>query len=166
MDTAITLENFDDVLLLLGRMNYSWTNTETLLVHFIAGLAGVDKETAIVIFLTLNTTRARFDLVDRLAKLERVEKGARDEILSFTSEMAEVLKHKNRYNHCLYSFDEGGRNAKTILMRVAETKQGIKFGKPQNLDEDEIGRIKGSIRKIEELNRAAWAIILKHGYPV
>jgi hypothetical protein len=55
-------ENFDDLLLLVGRLTYSWAKTESLLIHLIAGLARVDKETAVVIFLTLNTTRARVDL--------------------------------------------------------------------------------------------------------
>jgi hypothetical protein len=57
--------SFDDFLLKMGRLNYAWTNTESLLIHFIAGLAGCDKETAVIIFLTLNTSRARLDLVER-----------------------------------------------------------------------------------------------------
>jgi hypothetical protein len=166
MDSAVTAENFDELLLLLGRMNYSWTNTETLLIHFIAGLADVDKETAIVIFLTLNTTRARFDLVDRLAKLKRVPNEMRDEILDLTASMKDILKYKNRFNHCLYSFDAEGRQAKTILMRVAETKRDIKFGKSQDLDAAEVERVREAIHKIEALNHAAWAIILKHKFPV
>ena len=80
--------------------------------------------------------------------------------------LKEILKHKNHYNHSLYSFDEDGGHAKTILMRIAETKQGMKFGKSQDLDDEEIERIRGSIKKIEELNRAAWAIILKNRFPV
>jgi len=166
MEAAVTAENFDELLLLLGRMNYSWTNTETLLIHFIAGLADVDKETAIVIFLTLNTTRARFDLVDRLAKLKRVPDGMRDEILGLTGDMKDILKYKNRFNHCLYSFDADGRQAKTILMRVAETKRDIKFGKSQDLDAAEMERVREAIHKIEALNHSAWAIILKHKFPI
>ena len=165
MDHPVTTANFDIVLQLLGRMNYAWTNTETLLVHFIAGLAGVDKETAIVIFLTLNTTRARFDLVDRLAKMGRIDSEGRDEILSFTAQMKEVLKHKNQYNHCLYSFDADGGNAKTIMMRIAETKHGIKFGKENDLDAAEMKRIRESIDRIETLNRTAWRLIVAHKFP-
>src|SRR5690606_145654 len=66
---------FQQVLLLIGKLNYTWTNTESLLIHLIAGLAKVDKETAVIIFLTLNTTRARIDLVERLAKRSRTPKG-------------------------------------------------------------------------------------------
>ncbi|WP_169054202.1 hypothetical protein [Nitratireductor sp. XY-223] len=163
---AAPTPQFHEILLLVGQMNYSWTNTETLLIHFIAGLAGVDKETAIVIFLTLNTTRARLDLVDRLAKMGRVKASAKDEILELTGAMHKVLKHKNRYNHCLYSFDDQGRNAKTILMRIAETKSDIKFGKTQDLDAAEVRKIRNSIRTIEKINHDAWRLILKQGYPV
>lgn len=166
MEGPVPAVNFDVVLQLLGRMNYVWTNTETLLVHFIAGLAGVDKETAIVIFLTLNTTRARFDLVDRLAKMGRLDDKTRDDILSFTGQMKEVLKHKNQYNHCLYSFDPDGLHAKTIMMRIAESKHGIKFGKESALDAAEMKRIRNSIDRIEGLNRAAWRLIVAHKFPV
>lgn len=58
-----------DVLLLVGRLNYVWTNTESLMIYLIVHLMKVEKEAAIVVFLTLNTTRARMDLIERLAKL-------------------------------------------------------------------------------------------------
>lgn len=157
---------FEEILLLVGQMNYAWTNTESLLIHLIAGLAGVDKETAIVIFLTLNTTRARLDLVDRLAKMGRVDAPVRDEILGLTDAMKKVLKHKNQYNHCLYSFDSQGQNAKTIMMRIAETKSAIKIGKTQDLDENEAKKIRRSISTIEKINRDTWRFILKHKFPV
>ena len=51
------MPRFQEILLLIGQLNYTWTNTESLLIYLIAGLAQVDKETAIVIFLTLNTRR-------------------------------------------------------------------------------------------------------------
>ena len=156
---------FREILLLVGQMNYSWTNTESLLIHVIAGLAETDKETAIVIFLTLNTTRARLDLVDRLAKMNRIDESARDEILAITRDMVRVLKHKNRYNHCLYSFDADGTQAKTIMMRIAETKDSIKIGKTQDLNAAEVDKIKQSINTIEAINQRTWALILKNDFP-
>ena len=81
-------ENLDDVLARVGRLNYSWTNTESLLIHLIAGLAQVEKDVAVVIFLPLNTTRARIDLVDRLAKMPRTAEEERDEILKATSALS------------------------------------------------------------------------------
>ncbi|HGG65631.1 MAG TPA: hypothetical protein ENK34_13765, partial [Rhodobacteraceae bacterium] len=93
------------VLLLVGRLNYTWTNTESLLIHLIAGLAGVDKDVAVVIFLTLNTTRARVDMVNRLAKMERCPDDQRQAVLKLTTALMREAALRNRYNHCIYSFD-------------------------------------------------------------
>ena len=61
-----------DVLLRVGRLNYVWTNTESLLIYVIAHLLRVEKDAAIVVFLTLNTTRARIDLVGERTEVERI----------------------------------------------------------------------------------------------
>ena len=106
---------FDDFLLLVGKLNYTWTNTESLLIHFIAGLSEIDKETATVIFLTLNTTRARIDLVERLAKLERISPNQRAAVLDITSRILGQARLRNRYNHCIYAFDADGENPRGIL---------------------------------------------------
>ena len=79
-----SLVDFDQLLLLIGRLNYSWTNTESLLIHMVAGLSGTDKETATIIFLTLNTTRARVDLVERLAKRDRRNQTEKERVLEAT----------------------------------------------------------------------------------
>ncbi|GLS31052.1 hypothetical protein SAMN04488498_1342 [Mesorhizobium albiziae] len=73
------MTRLQDVLLVVGQLNYTWTNTESLLIYLIAGLAKVDKETAIIIFLTLNTTRARIELVERLAKMKKTDLSTRKE---------------------------------------------------------------------------------------
>ena len=99
------MRRFQDVLLLVGQLNYTWTNTESLLIHMIAGLAQSDKETAIVIFLTLNTPRARIDLVERLAKMQKTPADCRADILDATRRLSEEAKLRNKYNHCIYSFD-------------------------------------------------------------
>src|SRR6185312_15409867 len=36
------MDDFQRILLLIGRLNYTWTNTESLLIHLMAGLAKVD----------------------------------------------------------------------------------------------------------------------------
>ncbi len=93
--------SMQDILLLIGQLNYTWTNTESLLIYLIAGLARVDKETAIVIFLTLNTTRARIDLVERLAKMSKTPQPLREEILALTSSLGREAALRNKFNHCM-----------------------------------------------------------------
>jgi hypothetical protein len=109
---------FDEIMLLIGRLNYSWTNTESLLIHLIAGLAGTDKETAVIVFLTLNTTRARVDLIDRLAKKEGRVADERDRVLGLMRRLLRFSGLRNRYNHCIYSFDPDGGAVRTIQIHL------------------------------------------------
>lgn len=159
------MPKLQDILLLVGQLNYTWTNTESLLIHVIAGLAVVDKETAIVIFLTLNTPRARIDLVERLAKLPKTSADCRNEVLDATKRLSEEAKLRNKFNHCIYSFDPDSGKGITQLMRIFDNKDQVKYGKIEALDDKEIARIKDSINSLVDINREFWRISEKYGFP-
>ena len=154
------------LLLRVGQLNYSWTNTESLLIHLIAGLAGVDKETATVVFLTLNTTRARLDLVERLAKLDRTLEEVRNEVLAATRELAGKSALRNKYNHCIYSFDPQFGTLNTILMRISDRRGDIRYGKTEPVDEREMANLEVAINGIQNLNLEIWDLIRKNGFPL
>lgn len=158
-------EGFEELLLLVGRLTYAWTNTESLLIHLIAGLARVDKETAVVVFLTLNTTRARVDLVERLAKLERVPLADRRRVLGLTGDLMRLSALRNRYSHSIYAFDPEGRTARTILMRISDRKDSIKMGLSMNLDEDARRDMEAALAELARLNGGIWSLIRDAGYP-
>ena len=158
--------SLQDVLLLVGRLNYTWTNTESLLIYLIAGLADVDKETGAIIFLTLNTPRARIDLVERLAKMSKTPQECRAEVLNVTRKLTLQAGLRNKFNHCIYSFDpESGRGA-TQLMRIFDSKDEIKYGKMENLGEGEITKIRKSISTLIDINKSIWAITRKYSFPI
>lgn len=156
---------FDNLLLLVGRLNYSWTNTESLLIHLIAGLGRTDKDTAVVVFLTLNTTRARIDLVDRLAKLERIKPDERTDILGLTKEMLTISAMRNRYNHALYSFSADSGSATAIQMRIAERKGKLKMGQSHEIDEAALAQIETALDTLSSLNQRIWSVIKARDYP-
>lgn len=158
-------DEFDRFLLLLGRLNYSWTNTESLLIHLIAGLSKTDKDTAVVIFLTLNTTRARIDLVERLSKLERVSQEEREAVLAVTRRIQRLSGLRNRYNHCIYSFDSKSGDFSSIRMRVADRKNQIKIGEITALDRNAVDGIDRSLDDLKVLNSDVWVLIKQYGYP-
>ncbi|MCD9147433.1 hypothetical protein [Pseudophaeobacter flagellatus] len=157
--------NFDAFLLLVGKLNYVWTNTESLLIHLIAGLAGLDKETATVIFLTLNTTRARIDLVERLSKLDKIDAVERGAILDLTGRIQRQSALRNRYNHCIYAFDAEGGNPHTILMRIADRKDTLKIGQSTPLNDAAAEDIEVAISELKDINKKIWNTILHFGYP-
>ncbi|TCS07455.1 hypothetical protein [Rhizobium sp. BK418] len=148
-----------DVLLSVGRLNYVWTNTESLLIYIIAHLLDVEKEAAIVVFLTLNTTRARIDLVERLAKLPSKPAADREAILSAMARLKKESKMRNKYNHCIYSFDEKGEISSTQLMRLVEDDKEIRYGKVEQMDEREMELLEMSIAEIVDISKALWAFI-------
>ncbi len=156
---------FEQFLKLLGRLNYTWTNTESLLIHLIAGLAPVEKEVAVVIFLTLNTTRARVDLVERLAKLGRVARDLREQVIDLTGRLQHLSKLRNRYNHCIYSFDPDGGSARSILMRISDRKSEIRMGQAGVLDSQAIRDVEAAIDDLGKLNKSMWAFIVAKGFP-
>lgn len=156
---------FDAFLLLIGRLNYTWTNTESLLIHLIAGLSGTDKEIATVIFLTLNTTRARIDLVERLSKLPRVSRKEREHILSLTSRIQGQSSLRNRYNHCIYAFDSEDGSPRSILMRIADRKDRLLMGQVNLVDQAAAGDVEAAIEALQGINQDIWQAIAEFGYP-
>jgi hypothetical protein len=165
MTQDILPESFNDLLLLIGRLTYSWANTESLLIHVIAGLASVDKETAVVIFLTLNTTRARVDLVERLAKLDRVPADQRKRVLDLTGDFMHLSAVRNRYSHSIYAFDTENRTARTILMRITDRKDAIRMGLSMDIDTETVKAMQSALDSLAELNGRFWALIRDFGYP-
>ncbi|GAA4119065.1 hypothetical protein ACFFTN_24425 [Aminobacter aganoensis] len=159
------MPRFQDVLLTVGQLNYTWTNTESLLIYLIAGLAKVDKETAIIIFLTLNTTRARLDLVERLAKMSKTPLSCREAVLAVAEQLTHQGKLRNKYSHCIYSFDETGTRASTQLMRIFDSKDAVRYGKNEELDDNEMHRISASIEAIRDINRQIWKIVEDNAFP-
>lgn len=156
---------FRDILLLVGQLNYAWTNTESLLIYMIGGLARTDRETAIIIFLTLNTTKARIELVERLAKMATVDPLLRKSVLSTTERLTKQSRLRNKYSHCIYSFDETGTRASTQLMRLVESKDSVRYGKVEALDEPELKRITACIASIQDINKEMWSIIEENQFP-
>jgi hypothetical protein len=155
----MAMARMDEVLLLVGRLNYAWTNTESLLIYIIGELMGTSKEAAIVVFLTLNTTRARLDLIERLAKMNAVAGPTRDEVLSITARLKRESRLRNKYNHCIYSFDENGEMGTTQLMRIAEFGNDLKYGKLEEIDTDEVERIRACVSEVIAVNRDIWGFL-------
>lgn len=156
----------DAVLLRVGRLNYSWSNTESLLVHLLAGLSGVTQDVAVVVFLSLNSTHARIELVERLAKLQRPEGDERRELLDLLQRFGRLAATRNRFNHSIWSFDLEQGSISTILMRIADRKQSIRFGKSETLDAKEVARIDATLEMLADLNRLIWAFLTRYDYPI
>ena len=91
----------EDLLLLIGKLNYAWTNTESLLIYLMAFLMRSGKDVAIVTFLTLNTSRARLEFIERLLRLESADPEIRARLTPIVARMKMGARVRNKYNHCI-----------------------------------------------------------------
>lgn len=158
---------FDAFLMRIGQINYAWTNTESTLIHLMAGLIPTDTSTATVIHLTLNTTRARLDLVERLAKRQDcpVSKEAVSRIIAICKQMKKLSGLRNRLNHCLYAFDSDGGPVRSIQMRIADRKNSLAFGAETILDKAELAEIDRALGAIQTLNEDVWSVVFDYAMP-
>ncbi|SIQ66276.1 hypothetical protein SAMN05421641_11187 [Paracoccus thiocyanatus] len=155
----------DAMLLRVGRLNYAWSNTESLLIHLLAGLTGMDKAAAVVVFLSVSSTRGRIEMVERLAKLRLGAGPEQQELLDLTGRFTKLSAVRHRYNHSIWSFQEDG-SVSTILMRIADRRDRIHMGRKQPLGEDEMQRLDRDLDLLSQLNRNIWRFLLKYHYPV
>lgn len=144
----------EQLLLLIGKLNYAWTNTESLLIYLMSFLMRSEKEVAIVTFLTLNTSRARLDFIERLLRLDSTARDIRDRLAPIVARMKFASRTRNKYNHCIYSFDENGKIEATQLLRIADYGDTLRYGKIQALDDAEVERIDQVIAEIISINRS------------
>lgn len=142
----------ESLLLLVGQLNYSWTNTESLLIHVMERLMATRKDVATIVFLTLNTTRARLDLVERLAKLPATEEDDRRFVFDITGRMRRASGMRNKYNHCIYGFDADGVIESAQLMRIADYGNTLLYGRTERIDDMEMKKIQDSISDIVAVN--------------
>lgn len=152
----------DELFLLVGKLNYAWTNTESLLIYLLSFIMGTRKEVAIVTFLTLNTSRARLDLIERLLRLQSTSAETRETLLPILGRMRGAARIRNNYNHSIYSFDENGEIDSTQLMRIADHGNTLRYGKIQTIDAEEIKKIEGAISEIVDINRLILDFVSEH----
>lgn len=159
---------FDLFLMRIGQINYAWTNTESLLIHLLAGLVPTDTGTATVIHLSLNTAHARIDLVERLTKREGcpLPPPARARILDVSRRLKGLSGLRNRMNHCIYAFDPDGGPARSIQMRIADRKHSLRIGNETVLDSASLAELDGALADMQAINGEVWSIVADHGLPV
>jgi hypothetical protein len=147
------------IMSLIGQLNLAWANNESLLIYVIMALLDTDEVSAAIVFATLNTTRARVDLVERLAKAHLRDAATKAELASHIKVFLDSTKMRNDLNHCTFVFDADGRITHTQSTKLQEGKNRLQFGERRAFDEARITSIKSSIDALNTLNLGLWAIL-------
>lgn len=157
--SATTSGSRTQILSLIGNLVFTWSNNESMFIYFLVVLLKTDFSTAAITFVSLNTTRARLDLVRRLAK----EKVKDEKMLRRVERLIErfnvCTKVRNEFNHCIYSLNDAGEFTHTTILRVTEKKNGIEFAQARDFDERRVEEMVRTIRKLTILNRDLWSFL-------
>ena len=146
-------------MVLIGDLNFAWSNTESLFIYALMLLLDTDEQAAAIVFATLNTTRARLDLVERLAKIRPVDKALSRELASVTKAFAASTKLRNELNHATFVLNEAGDITHTQAMKLEERSGALRFGAREPIDEARIARVSAAVSDLYGLNRRIWALL-------
>jgi hypothetical protein len=151
-----TADQRTTLLALIGNLSFAWSNNESLFIYVLMLLLKTDEVAAAVVFTTLNTTRARLELVERLARIRVGDKSVRDDLDRLIGRFNKATRLRNDFSHATYVLDREGNITHTHTMRISETKGRLTFGEPRKVDRARMQQILRAIRDMRDLNRDLW----------
>ena len=143
----------------IGSLVFNWSNNESMLIYFIMLLMNTDEASAAVVFSTLNTTRARLDLVQRLAKVKISDKLVAKRLAGLIDDFNRCTKLRNEFNHSMYAVNALGEVTHTNSMRIRESRGGLQFGEVRDMDDARLDEMAEAIRDLTTLNRELWEFL-------
>jgi hypothetical protein len=144
------------ILALIGNLVFNWSNNESLFIYVLMLLLKVDQVSAAIVFATLNTTRARLDLIQRLARIKIKDKALSKELDRVIDRFNDGTHIRNEFNHCMYTVDGNGAISQTQSMRLVQTRSALRFGETKPLDDARIHEMAEAVREMSRINREIW----------
>jgi hypothetical protein len=144
------------VLALIGNLVSNWTNNESLFIYMLMILLKTDQESAALTFATLNTTRARLDLIQRLARITIKDKALDKALAKIIERFNDTTHIRNEFNHCMYIVDAQGQITHTQSMRIVQTRDNLQFGEMKPMDDARLREMIKATKEMARINRDIW----------
>jgi hypothetical protein len=154
-----TADRRTQILALIGNLVSSWSNNESLFIYVLMILLRTSQESAALAFATLNTTRARLDLIQRLAKITITDKDLDKTLSRIIERFNESTVIRNEFNHCMYIVDASGQITHTQSMRIVQTKDSLRFGEMKPMDDARLKSMVKATRDMTRINRDIWEFL-------
>jgi len=147
------------VLALIGNLITSWSNNESLFIYVLMILLRTDRASAALTFATLNTTRARLDLIQRLARVTIGDKALNKELADLIGRFNDSTQVRNELNHCMFIFDAAGMITHTQSMRIVQTKNSLRYGETKPMDDARLQEMVRTTKEMTRINRDIWEFL-------
>jgi hypothetical protein len=157
--SPVTADRRTTILALIGNLVYAWSNNETMLIYLIQYLMRTDETSAATVYATLNTSRARMDLVQRLARINLADEALLARVASTLKRLSLCAQIRNEFNHCMYEVDAAGSITHTRSMRMVEKNGRPSLGERMALDDAKIAKVTRTTRQLQAINRDLWSLL-------
>jgi hypothetical protein len=147
------------ILALIGNLIVSWSNNESLFIYVLMLLLETDQSSAAIVFATLNTTRARLDLIQRLAKIKLKDEKLDKALSKLIDRFNRSTALRNEFNHCMYITDAAGQITHTQSMRIVESREHLQFGISKPLDDARLKHMVEAAKEMSNINRDIWELL-------
>jgi hypothetical protein len=147
------------ILALIGNLVFSWSNNESLFIYLLMLLLKTDQTSAAIVFATLNTTRARLDLIQRLAKVHVQDRELDKTLSDIIERFNDCTRIRNEFNHCMYMVDSRGEITHTHSIKIVETRKRLQFGEVRPMDEQRLKEMMAATHELKQLNRDIWQFL-------
>lgn len=147
------------ILALIGNLVFSWSNNESLFIYLLMLLLKTDQTSAAIVFATLNTTRARLDLIQRLAKVHVQDRELDKALNDIIERFNDCTRIRNEFNHCMYMVDSRGEITHTHSIKIVETRKRLQFGEVRPMDEQRLKEMMAATHELKKLNRDIWQFL-------
>jgi hypothetical protein len=147
------------ILALIGNLVFSWSNNESLFIYLLMLLLNTNQTSAAIVFATLNTTRARLDLIQRLAKVQIKARTMQKTLDALIRRFNDCTRIRNEFNHCMYLVDARGEITHTHSIKIVETRKKMQLGELRPIDDQRLKEMVDTIRELKQLNRDIWEFL-------
>ncbi|MBR1121929.1 hypothetical protein JQ628_10435 [Bradyrhizobium lablabi] len=154
-----TADRRTQILALIGNLVSSWSNNESMFIYVLMILLRTSQESAALTFATLNTTRARLDLIQRLAKITIRDKSLDKALAKIIERFNESTAVRNEFNHCMYIVDASGQITHTQSMRIVQTRDSLQFGEMKPMDAARLRSMVKTTKDMTRINRDIWEFL-------
>jgi len=148
-----------DLMVLIGQLVFGSSNNESLLIYILMLLLQTDEPSAAIVFSTLNTTRARLDLISRLAGIRIADREMREELDQVVKLFGDAGQVRNEFLHATYTVDTTGAVTHTQTMRLVTKGGRIRFGEQNPIDQKRLDGMVEACRALRTLNRRVWELL-------
>jgi hypothetical protein len=147
------------VLALIGNIVFSWSNNESMFIYILMLLMETNETVAAIVFATLNTSRARLELIQRLARTRVADRAMARELDELIDRFNDCTRLRNEFNHSMFVVSDSGELTHTQAMRIQERRGRLAFGMRRSLDESRLNEMREGVVQLARLNRDLWAFL-------